>query len=224
MHMGTPPGYAAFYPTTGEIDAMRKESADYEWWKSLPPAVEAELREYYRSVQAGEIRDRTDDLVSEEDFKAAANALVHGSRVALDVLGTKVRKRGGQPTPCLWFDAEKRQCKHYEHRPETCRDAAKIALGAELEDVDPFQRAAITSPVCEPEKRPAASITYKPAIVTVLKEGPLTVAQIAHATGLDPDRPSAGSKQSCRSLITPRSRERDWNSVIGRVDHTYPAE
>jgi Fe-S-cluster containining protein len=24
-------------------------------------------------------------------------------------------------TPCVWFDAEKKQCKHYEHRPELCK-------------------------------------------------------------------------------------------------------
>ena len=25
--------------------------------------------------------------------------------------------------PCCWFDALTRQCKHYGHRPQTCRDA-----------------------------------------------------------------------------------------------------
>ncbi len=24
--------------------------------------------------------------------------------------------------PCFWFDAVTRQCKHYEHRPQICRD------------------------------------------------------------------------------------------------------
>lgn len=24
--------------------------------------------------------------------------------------------------PCLWYDAETRSCKHYEHRPTVCRD------------------------------------------------------------------------------------------------------
>jgi Fe-S-cluster containining protein len=24
-------------------------------------------------------------------------------------------------TACVWFDVEKKQCKHYEHRPELCR-------------------------------------------------------------------------------------------------------
>lgn len=28
----------------------------------------------------------------------------------------------GDENPCLWFDIEKRQCKHYEHRPRVCRE------------------------------------------------------------------------------------------------------
>ena len=24
--------------------------------------------------------------------------------------------------PCLWFDEEKKRCKHYEHRPAICRE------------------------------------------------------------------------------------------------------
>jgi Fe-S-cluster containining protein len=33
-------------------------------------------------------------------------------------------KREGWPIgkPCMWYDAETRRCKHYEYRPETCRD------------------------------------------------------------------------------------------------------
>jgi len=26
------------------------------------------------------------------------------------------------PQPCLWFDAEMRRCRHYEHRPDICRE------------------------------------------------------------------------------------------------------
>jgi hypothetical protein len=37
---------------------------------------------------------------------------------------------------------------------------AKAVLGAELEEVEPFVRAAITSPVIEPEKKPSAT-AYK---------------------------------------------------------------
>lgn len=25
-------------------------------------------------------------------------------------------------SPCLWYDAETKRCKHYEHRPMVCRD------------------------------------------------------------------------------------------------------
>ncbi len=38
-------------------------------------------------------------------------------------------QRDGWPddgSPCIWYDAEKRQCKHYEHRPELCRDEVKV--------------------------------------------------------------------------------------------------
>ncbi len=37
-------------------------------------------------------------------------------------------QRTGWPAdgaPCIWFDAEARRCKHYEHRPQLCRDAVK---------------------------------------------------------------------------------------------------
>ncbi len=29
--------------------------------------------------------------------------------------------RGEQP--CIWYDRQRRRCKHYEHRPSICRDA-----------------------------------------------------------------------------------------------------
>jgi Fe-S-cluster containining protein len=38
-------------------------------------------------------------------------------------------QRDGWPadgTPCMWYDAEKKQCKHYEHRPVLCRDEVKV--------------------------------------------------------------------------------------------------
>lgn len=25
--------------------------------------------------------------------------------------------------PCLWYDRQRKRCKHYEHRPSICRDA-----------------------------------------------------------------------------------------------------
>ena len=28
-------------------------------------------------------------------------------------------------SPCIWYDPETKQCKHYEHRPEVCRDEVK---------------------------------------------------------------------------------------------------
>lgn len=29
-------------------------------------------------------------------------------------------------SPCIWYDAETRRCRHYEHRPTLCRDAVKV--------------------------------------------------------------------------------------------------
>ncbi len=29
-------------------------------------------------------------------------------------------------SPCIWYDRDKKQCKHYEHRPEICRDSVKV--------------------------------------------------------------------------------------------------
>jgi hypothetical protein len=30
--------------------------------------------------------------------------------------------------PCIWFDAEARNCRHHEHRPQVCRD---LSCGSE---------------------------------------------------------------------------------------------
>jgi Fe-S-cluster containining protein len=32
------------------------------------------------------------------------------------------RTRRSDDEPCIWFDQETRRCKHYEYRPELCRD------------------------------------------------------------------------------------------------------
>jgi len=29
-------------------------------------------------------------------------------------------------SPCIWYDAETKRCKHYEHRPDICRDGLKV--------------------------------------------------------------------------------------------------
>lgn len=122
-HMGTPPGYAAYYPIDGVLPDWAKVSPDYERWQELSPEVEAELREYYRAVQAGEIRDRTDDLFSEEDFQAIKAAAAVDPKAGVEEFRTRGRRVGHKPTPCLWYDEVAMRCKHYEHRPETCRDA-----------------------------------------------------------------------------------------------------
>lgn len=30
--------------------------------------------------------------------------------------------RYDQGLPCIWFDTDKKSCKHYEYRPKTCRE------------------------------------------------------------------------------------------------------
>jgi Fe-S-cluster containining protein len=57
-HLGTPPGFAAFFSPYG-IAAWAVDSPDHEIVKHMPEEVQAELREYYRAVFAGEIEDRT---------------------------------------------------------------------------------------------------------------------------------------------------------------------
>jgi uncharacterized protein len=31
--------------------------------------------------------------------------------------------------PCIWLDMETRRCKHYEHRPDVCREAVELGDG-----------------------------------------------------------------------------------------------
>lgn len=117
-HMGTPPGYAAYYPIDGEIDEMWKQSPDYQRWLNLPPEVEAALREYYDGVKGGTMFDRTNDFASAGEVLDA----IKGGR--LFVAQSLVNKMAKQiPIPCLWYDEEGKRCRHYEHRPEVCRDA-----------------------------------------------------------------------------------------------------
>lgn len=32
----------------------------------------------------------------------------------------------GNGEPCVWYDQATKQCKHYEHRPDICRDTVKV--------------------------------------------------------------------------------------------------
>lgn len=39
----------------------------------------------------------------------------------------RARRTRGEPsygTPCLWYDPTTRRCRHYDHRPQACRDFA----------------------------------------------------------------------------------------------------
>jgi Fe-S-cluster containining protein len=33
-----------------------------------------------------------------------------------------IASRLGEGLPCLWFDAQTRRCRHYEHRPDVCQE------------------------------------------------------------------------------------------------------
>jgi Fe-S-cluster containining protein len=50
--------------------------------------------------------------------------------------------RWSDSLPCLWFDAEAKRCKHYEHRPLTCREFAPGEEGCGL-----FRRVAGLEPL-----------------------------------------------------------------------------
>jgi len=47
-------------------------------------------------------------------------------REELEEAGKRIMEPGytGE-NPCIWLDLETRRCKHYEHRPEACREAVK---------------------------------------------------------------------------------------------------
>jgi len=60
--MGTPPGFAAFYPIDGVIAEWAEGTEDHELWlrfKADRPEAEAELQAYYDGVKDGTIVDRT---------------------------------------------------------------------------------------------------------------------------------------------------------------------
>lgn len=43
------------------------------------------------------------------------------------VADDRARRQAGEPlsgTPCLWYDAETRRCRHYDYRPLACREFA----------------------------------------------------------------------------------------------------
>lgn len=117
MHMGAPPGYGFFYADV--IEAEATESPDYQRWLNLPTEVEAELREYYRAVHAGEIEDRTKDFGKVDRVIDLAKK---GMTVQAIELWQRITARA-KPIPCLWFDESTKRCRHYEHRPEVCRSS-----------------------------------------------------------------------------------------------------
>lgn len=125
MHMGTPPGYAAFYPVDGQPrGSWTAGSEDEALWEAMPQVLRDELGDYYRRVQSGELFDRSHGYV------AASRAFELIQRGELRLAREAMADAAGEvPIPCLWFDTETRRCKHYEHRPSTCRDPEVMAPG-----------------------------------------------------------------------------------------------
>ena len=82
--------------------------------------------------------------VFEEEGEEAWERLKRERRdLVLQIAGDHKRRRvGGEPlvgTPCLWYNPETRQCKHYDYRPLACRE---FDVGSE-DCVDARRRAGI---------------------------------------------------------------------------------
>jgi Fe-S-cluster containining protein len=62
------------------------------------------------------------------------------------IADTRARREQGLPlhgTPCLWFDQESRRCRHYDLRPQSCRE---FAVGG-TDCLDARRRAGIVHPI-----------------------------------------------------------------------------
>jgi Fe-S-cluster containining protein len=59
-----------------------------------------------------------DDPTFADDVERLRNLPVEALTSLDDYLATDPVLR---PTVCVWFDAEHRRCRHYDHRPSTCR-------------------------------------------------------------------------------------------------------
>ena len=57
--IGTPPGFAAFFPRSGGISDADRASDDYGHLMSAPVAARIELLHYYAAVDRGETEDRS---------------------------------------------------------------------------------------------------------------------------------------------------------------------
>jgi Fe-S-cluster containining protein len=93
-HIGTPPGYGWFF-------AVHEDGtiAPAPWLKGTDD------ERYFAGLP---------DEVKRElaDYYAAVRARLTPDRTADDDM------------PCLWFDEQSRRCRHWEHRPQVCRDFA----------------------------------------------------------------------------------------------------
>lgn len=117
-HMGAPPGYE---------ECWRREGMDPEdlaRWMVMPPEISDELVEYYKAVAFGAVSTRTAGQPNPELY---AKFMKTQDEIDFEIMMLDMLKRNRPETaiPCLWLDLETMKCKHYEHRPQICRDVPK---------------------------------------------------------------------------------------------------
>lgn len=61
------------------------------------------------------------DYLAKSDPQWLALRESHPELAAEALQGAK-DNRGDQELPCVWLDLQTRQCRHYEHRPDICRE------------------------------------------------------------------------------------------------------
>lgn len=97
MHMGTPPMFAAAFPPDGhQVPEWFIGCDDWRIIQSMPEAVRAELAEYYRRVDAGEIEDRT----ARDDMPC----------LWFDLATRRCRHHEHRPTICREFEIGSEDC------------------------------------------------------------------------------------------------------------------
>lgn len=94
--MSSPPGYVIYFPLAGQqIQDWALDPVqwpDAALWPNVPESLKHELAEYYAHARA---------------------------QIEAGVSRAEAYRDG---EPCCWYDPVSKRCKHYEHRPQTCRD------------------------------------------------------------------------------------------------------
>lgn len=114
-HMGAPPGYEECWRREG----MNPD--DLARWLKMPLQINATLIRYYLKVERGEVSSRTIGKPNDALYARAIETCdpFDVNKMLAEMLE---RNRTEKAIPCLWLDLETMKCKHYEYRPEVCRD------------------------------------------------------------------------------------------------------